>query len=662
MATRSGAPRSSVQIEVIDEEEYAAEVAQEQEQSRQKREEQRQRASAAATAATAATPSAVAPATAASASAIAVPAAASPWAPLLSSLSLPPLFATLHDLRVYDPPTLARAMRGDVPAFQRETSKTWKQVLAALEAMPINTDAEQASAVAQLRPVLTPLVSACIRFMLPPLPPAPSPLVSPSLLDPDVTPPSLAEQAPTFEFVWQTSENSSLAARSLQQLARIFRREWEAQTDAIQTMPVDAAARPDAVAAVMSDAAMQRFLAWLLPTHLLPFLRAEMRSGSAGSSAAAASAARENNSGGNAEWKSAAHFPSAFFVCFLCAHLAAPTLSTHLRSLLALLLPLLDDHELHLKVAGLVSVQRLVRFVSPMHFGEGWGTLLLRALKASLAFKEPPVLALAVPTYVQAYMVLFPAVMMQDEERLHQLAPRTDTRKGAAVAISPSGKRASSSSSLVAASAPTALAELQHRVAAQEDMLSTLLHELAYLSLSPTLEHLFSTFVYAQTLLPVMLYLPPPILVRHTSELLPIVLQWCARFRLPVQRRVARYGWELLESWLSLGTPGARLAQQHLGRIVEACAQGWIVELELEEEIRAAQAKTRSRTAISPRTDRVPPNDPDFHLHYTSQPTIVHVLQLLHRLVPVEFEAMWTELRAVPELSSLIQAVDATRK
>ena len=671
MSTRTGAARSSVQIEVIDEEEYAAEVAQEQEITRQKREAQRQRATAAAAAASSAAPSAAA---SSSAPAVVTPAAsASPWLPLLSSLSLPPLFATLHDLRVYDPPALTRAMRGEVPAFQREAAKAWKQILQALEALPVSSDADQSASITQLRPILTPLVCACIRFMLPALPPPPTPLVSPSLAssDPDLTPPSLAEQAPSFEFVWQTPETSALAASSLQQLARIFRREWEPQTDAIQPIPVDAAApRSDAVAAIMRDPAVQRFLSWLLPTHLLPFLRSKMRSGPAGSSAAAASAAREANSGGTAAWKSAAHFPSAFFVCFLCAHLSPPILSAYLRSLLALVLPLLDDHELHYKVAGLVSVQRLVRFVPPMLFGEGWGTLLLQSLKASLAFKEPPVLALAVPTYVQAYMGLFPAVTMQDEETLHQLAPRAETRKATvAVAISPSssskrGATTASSSSLVSASAPTATLELQDRVAAQEAMLSTLLRELSYLSLSPTLDHLFATFVYAQTLLPVLLYIPPPILVRQTSELLPIVLQWCARFRMPVQRRVARYGWELLEAWLSLGTPGARLAQ-HLGRIVEACAQGWIIEMESEDEIRAARASNRSRTASSsvpPRTDRVPPNDPDFAVHYTSQPTIVHVLQLLRGHAPLEFEELWRELRAVPELNSMIQAVDAAGK
>lgn len=297
--------------------------------------------------------------------------------------------------------------------------------------------------------------------------------------------------------------------------------------------------------------------------------------------------------------------------------------------------------------------------------------LLLRALKAALAFKEAPVLALAVPTYVQAYMVLFPAVLMQDEERVHQLAPRSDARPtpAAATAISPSKK---ASSALSSASALTAHLELQHRVAAQEDLFTTLLHELNYLSLSPTLDHLFATFVFAQTMLPVLLYIPPPVLVRHTSELLPIVLQWCARFRLPMQRRVARYGWELLEAWLSLGTAGERMAEQHLGRIVEACAQGWIVEMEIEEELiknagAAAQGKRTSAVASQPpspqqpRTDRVPPNDPAFHVHYTSQPTIVHVLRLLQRLVPAEFELMWSELRLVPELSSMVQAMEAAR-
>lgn len=658
---------SKVQIEVIDEEEYELEVQREREEKSRRREEERRKLATAATATAGAAAGASSNAQAAAAQPHAAVAASVPtttaatrFTTLLAPLSLPPFIATLHDARVYDPASFAR-QSAQVPSFHRTATQAWRALLVALDALPAEAGGERAAAL-QLRPVLTPLLCACIRFLLPPLPPAPAPLVPPHLLqdrDEDTLPPSLESQAPPFEFVWQTPALTELALQGLQKLAQLHRSDWEASTDAIPARDPAAAqaAAVGSVEAVLSDPSIQRFLALVLPTHLLPFLRQEMRSGSgsvgpASASAAAGTAAADAaapDNGTNLEWKSPAHFPAPFFVSFLCAYLDPSILSEHLRSLLPLLLPLLDDHEMHLKVVGLVSLQRLVRFVPAAQLGEGWGALLLRSLKTALSIREAPVLSLAVPTFVQTYMLLYPPVLLHDESVLQQLQPMG----GAAAAVAAAGST-----------------HLQQRAAAHDELMGALLHELSYLLLSPTLDNLFATFVYAQSLLPALLYVGPAVVLRHMRTLLPVLVQWCTHFTSPVQRRVCKLSWECVEALLCMSALGERLAEQHLGRLVEACAQGWMAEADIDADIDARLRKHRRAPSARPqpqpqpqsqppRTDAVPLSDPSFHLHYSARPTIVHVLRLLRQRAPERFASVWRELHDLTELADLDRALNA---
>ena len=644
---------SKVHIEVIDEEEYELEVQREREEKSRRREEERRKltAAATATAGAAAGASSVAQAAAAqphAAVAASVPTtAAARFTALLVQLSLPPFIATLHDARVYDPASFAR-QSAQVPPFHRTATQAWKELLTALDALPSEAGGERAAAL-QLRSVLTPLLSACIRFLLPPLPPTPAPLVPPHLLqdrDEDALPPSLESQAPPFEFVWQTPALTELALQGLQKLAQLHRSDWESSTDAIPARdPATTQTAVGSVEAVLSDPAIQRFLALVLPTHLLPFLRQEMRSGSGSVGPASASAgapapdAAAADNGTSLEWKSPAHFPAPFFVSFLCAYLDPSTLSLHLRSLLPLLLPLLDDHEMHLKVVGLVALQRLVRFVPAAQLGEGWGALLLRSLKTSLSIREAAVLSLAVPTFVQTYMLLYPPVLLHDDSVLMQMQPLGGT----------------------ATAATAGSANLQQRVTAHDELMGALLHELSYLLLSPTLDNLFATFVYAQSLLPALLYVGPHVALRHMRTLLPVLMQWCTNFTSPVQRRVCKLAWECVEAMLTMSALGQRLAEQHLGRLVEACAQGWVAEADINADIDAQMRKQRhSPTARPPpRTDAVPLNDPAFHVHYSARSTILHVLRLLRQRTPERFASVWQELHDIAELADLDRALNA---
>lgn len=420
----------------------------------------------------------------------------------------------------------------------------------------------------------------------------------------------------------------------------------------------------------MAAPSMQRFFAWVLPTHLLPFLRQEMRSvtgpgvapaalGSstrAGGDAAAATAAAALDSSlsqSTQEWKQARHFPAAFFVCFLCAHLSPSLLAAQLRSLLVLLLPLLDDHEVHLKVAGLMALQRVVRVVPALHFGDGWGGLLLRSLQTSLSFKDPAIQALVVPTLVQTNMALYPALMISDWGLMQQLHLTAGPEMGAA----------RSSSTAVT----TVGDDVLSRFHAHAALLDTLLHELSYLSLSPSLENLFPTFVYAQTLLPALLYLGPLVVCDRLQTLLPIVLQWCSTLVAPVQRRLVKLGWEALECMLSLSVLADRLAEQHLARLLEAAAQVWIND---EEPLLQAAPSSRRKSAKQadsspatvPRTATVPLSDPLFHARYTCQPTVAHCVRLLRDLAPEQFGPLWLELRQMPELKGLDAALQTSEE
>jgi hypothetical protein len=700
-------PRSSgVQIEVLSEADYAEEEQRANEEAAQRREEERKRKAAKADGAAAAASSSAARAAASSSDAQA--AAAQPhssssasdsrWPALLAPLHLPPFMATLHDTRVYDAASYARLSGEDVVAFRRSAAAAFKQLGTALDGLVARSSAAESSraANAELRPFLTPLLCACIRFLLPSLPSPPTPLAAPSSFgsgtdmassddwDPESLPPSMAERAAPFELVWQNEALTALALQVLQKLAYLFRFESDAQSlddagggaDATLSASATAAAGAGNIDGVMSSPSMQRFFAWALPTHLLPFLRQEMRSGTAtgvtgstGSNAAAlAAAVGASLSGADSsppvaltttqEWKQARHFPSAFFVCFLSAHLAPSTLASELRPLLALLLPLLDDHELHLKVAGLASLQRLVRVVPSMYFGDGWGNLLLRSLKTILSFKEASILALAVPTFVQTYMALFPPVLLHDYSTMQLIHPA----QSAATTTSTTANFSFSSSAVAAASSSSS-SDAPLRLAAHDALLDALLHEMSYLALSPSLDNLFATFVYAQTLLPTLLYVGPLVVCKRLQTLLPIVLQWCTGLVAPVQRRLVKLGWEVLECMLTLELLGQHLAHQHVARIVEAAAQGWINEEDITQQQQQQQQQQRKRQqrgnntstsgSVIVRTHTVPLSDSHFHARYTSQPTIAHCMQLLRRLVPDKFEPIWQELQQMPELTGL---------
>jgi hypothetical protein len=182
---------------------------------------------------------------------------------------------------------------------------------------------------------------------------------------------------------------------------------------------------------------------------------------------------------------------------------------------------------------------------------------------------------------------------------------------------------------------------------------------MSYLALSPSLDNLFATFVYAQTLLPTLLYVGPLVVCKPLQTLLPIVLQWCTGVTAPVQRRLVKLGWEVLECMLTLELLGQHLAHQHLARIVEAAAQGWINEQDITRE-QQQQRKRQQRgdnastsDTVAARTHTVPLSDSHFHARYTSQPTIVHCMQLLRSFVPDKFEPIWQELQQMPELAGL---------
>lgn len=639
-------PKSTVHIEVVDEAEYELEQQREREAQTEKREAliRRQRAEAAAQKAAPApddTPGLAPPSAVASAAAST---AASPWTGLLASLALPPFFATLHDTRTYDPTAWRQTIQSEVPKFRR-------QALAALQALRAALrDGGGAGAVPiPSRSVATQIVLASARFLLPLPPPTPGMLSTTGSALPmgedegqaDEEIFSIATKETPIDYPWQTAEVSEAAAGVLLALAE---RTEPASVAASSALAVD----PSALGALTSPP-LQSLLSSALPS-LLPLLRASMRASGGGS-------ATGGDASANAAWKGAAAFPDAYLVTFLVNVAPVSALSAHIADVVALLLPLVDDHELRFKVPGLASLSRLLQCVPGSAYPSGLGQVLLASVKTCLSFRERSVVALAVPTFALGYMVFFPPVLAEDERMVERIAVAEGLRdnetpiatpahfrsSNGQVPSSPAGGGGGFPSSKLTSFAGGGGVDLRDRLSAQSQLVQTLVGECTFFTLSPSSANAFALFVHAQSLLPVLLYVGPLGLLAHVHQLLGLLLEWCTLASCHHARTV-QYAWQCVELLLEMRILGRRVAVGHRGQLVEVAARAWITGVEKAATIRAPSSAAAARMWKEEA--------------HPAAGTIVSVLVRIRAYDPAPFDAMWQEIAStVPELNSLDQAI-----
>ena len=606
--------RGGVQIEVLDEEEYDMEVQRANEARLEQREQERRMREKAqreigttnlnqttpiststhkheTPSATAISPTSSTP----SASATVTTATPTVWQSLLSQLTLPAFFASLSDTKTYNPTEYQQLMSKDVPLFHRSASRS----LAALSALLVaGTPRPDRSTVCEI--VLT-----VMRFLVPNPPPTPT-MEHTSQNEEEEHQDSLSGKSMAIEYAWQAPELSIAAAQVIDALGQMESTETNDQPAVNTSAPLSS--QPiDTVTQLLTSPHVQSLFSHHLPA-LLALLRPLMRIGSS------------ETCGGEADWKSAARFPTPYVVIALLTHAPRSAIEGEIGSILPLLLPMVDDHEQRFKLVALACLNRLLQQVAGSRWPQGSGALIGRSLQTCLSFRERSIVALTVPAYVQSHMTFAPAIILRANEDEQD----SELRRKIALFLTDPSK---------------ADAALRERVRTQAALVTTILNECTFYTLSPSAENSFALFVYAQVMLPLVLYVGPIGILPVLQQLLSLLSSWAAFTEVQHTRTVV-YAWQTIEALLHLHTLDRRIAETTVGALIELSAQVWMVGVE----------KTRSVRSLTSTSNRI-------GLDHPASSTIISVLRRLRTLEPKQFQTIWSDIADIPELQTLEQAL-----
>lgn len=512
--------------------------------------------------------------------------APSTYSSFLARVRLPSFFHSLSETRVYDPAAYHRLQQSAIPTFHTEARQAFDKERTAFETQPFTQPT---------RVEMNQLIQAAMTFLIPDIP------ITPQLADDEDAPVNVAP------LPWQSHDVSIAAAQFLIRLAMADR---FSNTDASSSTPSEVS--PAMAASADSDLYTRLsspHILDLLARHL-PSIMTSLRSAMRSSNADAATP----------EWKGADRFPAPYIVCAIVAHAPPHALAAAIGDIMPLVLPLVDDHEMRFKLHGLQSLTRLVQVVPPSSWNPGSGSLLIERLKSCLSFRDRPIIAAVVPAFVQAHVTFFPPLEADRPEVMSEL-----TRM---MAASPNA----------ATNSP-----IRHRLHAQASLLTTILHEATFFTLSPSSDNSFALFVYAQVLIPVFLYIGPIPILAQLRAILSLLASW-ATLQDPCHARTNRLAWYNLECLLHMRVVDGRLASAHLPALIETAAHAWLCGVE-------QRIKTNGRTETETRSQ----------VQHPAASTILRAIQRLRELEPTKFEPIWQELATVPELQTLDKEIQANK-